>query len=1366
MYNDPMFLSFPTDDDLVNYLVHDLPVTTPFGGCIPARGNRKPPLIIVYGNVHFDSVVPGVGGLPRPLVPLSTESPPGLQPLGSDGNVELCSACAEGGDLVCCDNCPAAYHRECAELPSIPEGHWFCHDCSAPGPSTRPAAPSHARTHRAGPADKPFKCKANGCLCSFPTLALLGRHINGVRQRAPSAAHTECILLGPEAYGLISCPRCSRWCKQAGLTKHRNGCDGFSPPPMPSNAARRLNASPPPPDHPDGSVGSPPSRPYTLVGKAHAALACWAQSSNPLEFIITHQLQTKCNFKVETETTAGLFVDIVDGLIAAEDDPAAEALLFFLPYLLWTPCEGDPKRVRKVVQRRIERFCEGDLEGLLSDACFLRNTKAAQKPTSTTTSKSDETRFRLASHLVQVGAISRGNQQLVSKGMLEDHGPCEPGGESDLQRRVRSKFPAEPHRATIAEISGPFPAFRITADDLRSDEGPFGPRMPRMKAAGLDGWRLEHVAQLVMNSEAAAAGFGRLIAWITSDHAPGKGPSPRFMAFYGTMRVLPFRKELLSPDPRPVVVPSGLCRAIERALDTKFRAAYVRASGPFQFGYNAPAGTEQAVQLVRLAREVLDSPVTVLWDASNAFPTCSNSDTLEALAQDDELKALVPYFTRCFGTAASRAAGHLPEILYYGAGRGGNGPCGPTMRLAKLDGLGQGTVTSTGNYNITANRALQALRRDTQHDGIMSAFIDDLTTVYPASTALDQFDRTLAASEEGTGNKMNWDKIKVILPPPRNDTDRGIIATLTAGFLCRGVKLANIISDDTPSAERGAKLLGAPIGHPDFAEALVRKRGRQLEENSMMVGAMGASHPYEALQILNKALSKRMDHAASQNVPTCGVIDALQTADNAMHAVLGKLCGELSSLEPGVDVAMPPFARAVAGMAPSWGGLNIRPLARLASTGTLHLSSLNRALPRLLERLDTTDAGDAAKAIAAEIRSVDTSLLPWAVSARAAYADLQAVIGQPMAQADVAMLKKLFPAVPDMCKPIALPTLLSLATALHKPLQHEISQAIWQRDFVALLRRSSPYEKFLLRSGCAKGASLHLELMDLDPFAPSHLAGSDRMQPHIFRMALRYVLGLEPIQGYAASVMATGGCCPTCRNDLRGYSVQIITNHTVSCGTGKQTQKVASALTDALQRNFWELGVSSEREAIGLSRTSAHRPGDAVSEDMSVPQSFDCGGQHRVCVDTCVSYLNPTNIALVNNDDPEAAVAKAEEDKWAKIEREVQEGLRSALPDGYTFLAACADSRGRFGPGMQRILSWMAEYGSRHQRFTGSDATAKVDAKLLARFRARVAVALHRGLMHAYLNRAQKVAKREHLVTGRTPVDALGLRWQGLGRAR
>ncbi|CAH9138178.1 unnamed protein product [Cuscuta epithymum] len=44
-------------------------------------------------------------------------------------NDDLCFICADGGDLVCCDNCPRAFHAVCVSLPSIPTGTWYCKQC-------------------------------------------------------------------------------------------------------------------------------------------------------------------------------------------------------------------------------------------------------------------------------------------------------------------------------------------------------------------------------------------------------------------------------------------------------------------------------------------------------------------------------------------------------------------------------------------------------------------------------------------------------------------------------------------------------------------------------------------------------------------------------------------------------------------------------------------------------------------------------------------------------------------------------------------------------------------------------------------------------------------------------------------------------------------------------------------------------------------------------------------------------------------------------------------------------------------------------------------------------------------------------------
>ena len=73
-----------------------------------------------------------------------------------DGNEDVCGACTEVGDLICCESCPAAYHSECAGYgetlalvilrykswthskrrralavnpQEVPAGDWYCWSC-------------------------------------------------------------------------------------------------------------------------------------------------------------------------------------------------------------------------------------------------------------------------------------------------------------------------------------------------------------------------------------------------------------------------------------------------------------------------------------------------------------------------------------------------------------------------------------------------------------------------------------------------------------------------------------------------------------------------------------------------------------------------------------------------------------------------------------------------------------------------------------------------------------------------------------------------------------------------------------------------------------------------------------------------------------------------------------------------------------------------------------------------------------------------------------------------------------------------------------------------------------------------------------
>ncbi|PSN37765.1 Chromodomain-helicase-DNA-binding protein Mi-2 [Blattella germanica] len=57
----------------------------------------------------------------------------GVQEQDDDEHMEFCRVCKDGGELLCCDSCPSAYHTFCLSPPltDIPDGDWKCPRCSA-----------------------------------------------------------------------------------------------------------------------------------------------------------------------------------------------------------------------------------------------------------------------------------------------------------------------------------------------------------------------------------------------------------------------------------------------------------------------------------------------------------------------------------------------------------------------------------------------------------------------------------------------------------------------------------------------------------------------------------------------------------------------------------------------------------------------------------------------------------------------------------------------------------------------------------------------------------------------------------------------------------------------------------------------------------------------------------------------------------------------------------------------------------------------------------------------------------------------------------------------------------------------------------
>ncbi|NXK27823.1 AIRE regulator, partial [Arenaria interpres] len=126
-------------------------VKKPEGRDVPRAPHVSEGVVPAWQHAHGLGVSPRTGLSPQlpqtPLLSCRQSGEPRLQPQGRlpaptmhgqnpaphQENEDECAACGDGGELICCDGCPRAFHLACLvpPLPRVPSGMWRCSSCVA-----------------------------------------------------------------------------------------------------------------------------------------------------------------------------------------------------------------------------------------------------------------------------------------------------------------------------------------------------------------------------------------------------------------------------------------------------------------------------------------------------------------------------------------------------------------------------------------------------------------------------------------------------------------------------------------------------------------------------------------------------------------------------------------------------------------------------------------------------------------------------------------------------------------------------------------------------------------------------------------------------------------------------------------------------------------------------------------------------------------------------------------------------------------------------------------------------------------------------------------------------------------------------------
>jgi hypothetical protein len=257
---------------------------------------------------------------------------------------------------------------------------------------------------------------------------------------------------------------------------------------------------------------------------------------------------------------------------------------------------------------------------------------------------------------------------------------------------------------------------------------------------------------------------------------------------------------------RGIVTGDTFRRLTARSLEQQFGPQLEEACEPFQFALSTRAGTGSLAHLLRACTDADPRATVIAIDGIGAYDHIRREEMLRKL-RSTKAAPVLPFVRLFYGRQSTYLwvddEGRTHEVLQ---GEGGE----------------QGDPLMPALYALGQHTALEVARTQLLPGELLVAFLDDVYLVTSPERAKEAFEVVRESLREHAGVEADLGKCRV---------------WNRAGDVPPGVEELGpeVWRGDKPLEKRGVKVLGTPLGAPEFVEALGRER---LDEEQKLLDVL------------------------------------------------------------------------------------------------------------------------------------------------------------------------------------------------------------------------------------------------------------------------------------------------------------------------------------------------------------------------------------------------------------------------------------------------------------------------------------------------------------------------------------------------